>query len=622
MHLQENTLLQGGKYRIKRFINRGGFGCTYEAENVMLRVRVAIKELFVSDICQRNSSTGLITLFSDAKQPFFDKLRRKFVDEARALASLHHPGIVRVTDIFEENGTSYYVMDYIDGYSLRDLVKNKGALHETEALQYIRQVADTLLYVHNNKRLHLDIKPANIMVDDDNKVILIDFGVSKQYDEESGENTSTLMGYTRGYAPIEQIDGDVQAFAPATDIYAMGATLYNLLSGEVPPVANKLIKGLPIETLQAHNISNTTIQAIRCCMQADKNDRPQTVAKFLTLLNSAADDGEDPDITVITELELPVVTDNPPTTPDTSRKKDFSSIFAWAMWLVIIVSALAVLGYWGIESIQNHQAKLAREQFVADSIAHEKYLQDSLARVKFVADSIADRERFLEDSLATVKKAEEAEKQRLDSIARYEATHINGHEFVDLGLSVKWATCNVGADTPEDFGEYYAWGEILPKTKYTEKNYKWYDTSKVIERGYYQDYYIKKYNHDSQDGKADNKSTLDKADDAAAVNWGKGWRMPTYKEWQELRKECDWTWTQINGSFGYKVSSKTNGNSIFLPAAGEGGYEDTQIGHYWSSTLNYDGHVAKSVDFDSRYKSLNYYPGHRFIGNSIRPVTD
>ncbi len=620
MHLQENTVLQGGKYRIVRYISRGGFGCTYEAENVMLRTKIAIKELFVSDFCQRDKMTGHISVLTDTKQPLFNKLRRKFIDEARVIASLHHSGIVRVTDVFEENGTAYYVMDYIDGISLRDLVKHRGVLSEADALRYIRQVADALQYVHGKKLLHLDIKPANIMIDGSDQAILIDFGVSKQYDEESGENTSTLMGYTKGYAPIEQIEGDVQSFTPATDIYSLGATLYNLLCGDVPPVANKLIKGLPIEPLQACGVSSITMQTIRSAMQVDKDDRPRTVVEFIALLDSAAD-GEDRDITVITDLEPPFVADNPPKKPDKPRKKDFGGIFAWTIWIVLMISGLGVLVFWGIESIQNRQAKLAREQYVADSIEREEFLADSIERVKFVLDSIAARERFVEDSLAAIKRAEEAQQQRLDSIARYEATHINGHEFVDLGLSVKWATCNVGADAPEDSGDYYAWGEILPKKEYTETNYKWYDASKVIERGYYQEYYIKKYNKDAQYGKLDNKSTLDKADDVAAVNWGKGWRMPTYKEWQELRKECDWTWTQINGCFGYKVSSRTTGKFIFLPAAGEGGYEDTQIGHYWSSTLAYE-YWANSVDFDSQNKSLHYYTGSRFVGNTIRPVVD
>ncbi|MGM9873243.1 MAG: serine/threonine protein kinase, partial [Muribaculaceae bacterium] len=203
MHLQPGTLLQGGKYKIVRFIAAGGFGCTYEATHTILNARVAIKEFFVSDLCNRDSATGHVSVGITSKVALFDKLRRKFVDEAAALFKLNHPGLVRVTDIFEENGTAYFVMDFISGRSLADIVKAEGALSEARALGYIRQVCAALNYVHSNNRLHLDIKPNNIMVTGNDRAILIDFGVSKQYDEASGENTSTLLGCTPGYAPPE-----------------------------------------------------------------------------------------------------------------------------------------------------------------------------------------------------------------------------------------------------------------------------------------------------------------------------------------------------------------------------------------------------------------------------------
>ena len=218
MYLRDNTLLQGGKYKITRYISHGGFGCTYEAVNTTMRNRrVAIKELFVSDFCNRDTLTGCITVTTQSKIPLFDKLRNKFLDEAETIMDLNHPGIVRVTDAFEENGTAYYVMDYVEGYSLGDLVKRHGALSEQNSLYFIRQVAQSLQYVHEKKLLHLDIKPGNIMVTGESlQTILIDFGVSKQYDEVSGENTSSLMGYSPGYAPPEQMNRRVGTFLPAT----------------------------------------------------------------------------------------------------------------------------------------------------------------------------------------------------------------------------------------------------------------------------------------------------------------------------------------------------------------------------------------------------------------------
>ncbi len=178
----------------------------------------------MKDYCNRDESTMHVTVETLSKKPLVEKLKNKFLQEARSIRKLKHNGIVRVSDVFEENGTAYYVMDYIEGKSLKDLVKEQGKQTETKALYYIRQVIDALSFVHSKNMLHLDIKPANIMINEDDRAVLIDFGISKQYDEENGENTSTLMGKTPGYAPLEQMDEEVKEFKPATDIYSLGAT--------------------------------------------------------------------------------------------------------------------------------------------------------------------------------------------------------------------------------------------------------------------------------------------------------------------------------------------------------------------------------------------------------------
>ena len=193
----------------------------------------------------------------------------------------------------------------------------------------------------------------------------------------------------------------------------------------------------------------------------------------------------------------------------------------------------------------------------------------------------------------------------------------NGHEYVDLGLSVKWATCNVGASKPEEYGDYFAWGETQPKNTYSWSTYKWCNGSSDTQT---------KYCTKSSYGTVDNKTTLEAADDAARANWGGSWRMPTDAELTELREQCTWTWTTQNGVYGYKVTSKKSGytnKSIFLPAAGDrydrshgdAGY----IGYYWSSSL-YTGspRSAWSVDFYSGY--VGRYSYERSYGFSVRPV--
>ncbi|MCQ2244883.1 MAG: DUF1566 domain-containing protein [Bacteroidaceae bacterium] len=189
---------------------------------------------------------------------------------------------------------------------------------------------------------------------------------------------------------------------------------------------------------------------------------------------------------------------------------------------------------------------------------------------------------------------------------------VNGHEYVDLGLSVKWATCNIGADTPEDYGWYFAWGETSPKSYYEWDTYKW-GTGVV--------YIVTKYCESSSYGTVDNKTTLEPADDAAYVNWGGSWRMPTKAELDELRTKCTWTWTNQNGIYGRKVVGP-NGNSIFLPATGwrfQGSLNDTgSIGSYWSSSL-----YPRSYNAYHLYLSegeVDWWGNYRIFGRSVRPV--
>lgn len=283
MPLAPGTLLQGGKYRIIRFISSGGFGCTYEAVHTGLNGRVAIKEFFVQDICNRDDATGRVSVGLQSKAQTFDKLREKFIREAQSVFALSHPGIVHVSDVFEENGTAYFVMDYIDGCSLADLVDKNGPMDEATALGYMRQVCAALDYVHANGRLHLDIKPGNIMVDRAGRAVLIDFGASKQYDSGTGENLSTLLGFTPGFAPPEQMTADVSRFLPATDVYALGGTLYNLLTGEAPLSANHRYAGDELKPLP-ESVSPSTRRAIEAALQLSKSARPQSVAEFAALL--------------------------------------------------------------------------------------------------------------------------------------------------------------------------------------------------------------------------------------------------------------------------------------------------------------------------------------------------
>ena len=202
----------------------------------------------------------------------------------------------------------------------------------------------------------------------------------------------------------------------------------------------------------------------------------------------------------------------------------------------------------------------------------------------------------------------------------------NGHKFVDLGLSVKWATANIGANKPEDHGDYFAWSEVKTKNNYEWTTYKW--CNYVSEPG--SSPYISKYNTNNENGVVDNKVCLDREDDVAAVKWGGKWRMPTQAELQELKDNCTWTWTTMNGVKGYKVKSKKSGftnQSIFLPAARMRSFTydfmGIDCGYYWSSILRdgkekWDTEWAWMLMFDS--ENINVRITHRWFGYPIRPV--
>ena len=494
--LRTNTLLQGGKYRIEKVLGQGGFGITYLASQELLDRKVCIKEFFFKEYCNRTAN-GIVISSTDSNKEIVNRFLKKFLKEARTIACLEHSNIIRILDIFEENRTVYYVMDYVEGCTIEDIVKSKGAISEHIAINYINQVADALGYIHQQNINHLDVKPANIMIRKaDDKAVLIDFGISKQYDIDGSQTSTTPVGISHGYAPMEQYkQGGVSTFSPQADIYALGATLYKLVTGKTPPQAMDVFSdGLP--TLPS-SISLSVANAIKKAMQPRKTDRPQSIAEFLDIL------GED---------------------------------------------------------------KLYSKTPVSSSTAYSSVGENTIIAEPVNAKNI-----------------------------------ITGHEYVDLGLpsGLKWATCNIGANKPEEYGDYFAWGETYAKNEYNKDNSDTYEI-------------------DMDDISGD----LDY--DVATAQWGGRWRMPTKNEMQELTDKCTWKWIKQRGVNGYKVTGP-NSNSIFLPAAGyccRSSQNDVgKYGNYWSSTPNESNdRSAYRLNFSSGYNNVGW--NLRSSGHTVRPVSE
>ena len=401
---------------------------------------------FPKEYCDRDENTSHLTIGTKNSIEIVGMLKTKFIKEAKNISKLNHKNIITIHDIFQENDTAYYVMEYVDGASLSQMVKENGALPEGKAISYIKKLADAVGYMHSLSMNHLDLKPANIMVRAiDNEPILIDFGLSKQYDASGGQTSTTPVGISHGFAPVEQYrPGGVSTFTPQTDIYALGATLFNLLSGAVPPHYSEILEdGLPeLPT----SVSKRCADAIEHAMEIKKNKRPATVAEFVAELSDDCAQSNN---------------------PQTAKAKDEST-----KTLSALIDA---------ETIKSKEAspRSIEETMIIGDIAPRK-------NVSAVDNSLS----------------------------------IDGIEFVDLGLSVKWANMNIGA---KSFGEP---GQFFTKRMDGNLNdlYQW-DTQGAI--------------------------------------------VPSIEHFKELITCCNWYWGEIDGISGYTIVGP-NGNSINLPVTGDG----------------------------------------------------
>ena len=505
-------------YRIEKQLASGGFGNTYVATNIEFEETVAIKEFFMKGVTERDETTSTVSVSNAENVQQFEEQREKFKKEARRLRRLKNEHIVRVHDLFEENGTAYYVMDYVDGESLAERLKRTGQpLEEAEVRQILEQVLQALQEVHGQQIWHLDLKPGNIMLDRRGTAYLIDFGASKQIRPNGSMTTSTALCYTPGYAPTEQVGQMFDRFGPWTDFYALGATLYSLLTKIKPPMSIDLDEDGEEAFAFPATLSNEMRQLIVWLMQPRRKARPQSVSEIVARLGAR---------------------------PQSADESTRHGVSVENYEETIIVSATNV----------------SQPSARAELISPKQYAP-------------------LKNSLANA---------------------------VDLGLSVKWADCNVGGTPYNPKGGLYGWADPTGE-KRSQIAADYVPLAKYLSNQIPDDIAGTEY-------------------DIAAVRWGGNWRMPNKEQWKELIEKCQWQKCEFNHVWGYQVTGP-NGNSIFLPFTGirTGDYiYGNASGYYWTSEKAIgDRKCAHYYYFDSEMHNdtigtINYV----YTGRAVRPVCD
>lgn len=278
--LKRGYLVEG--YRIEQTIGAGGFSIVYMAYQVKTKTKVVVKEYFPSDLVHRLAG-GKLKPNSDSSTKAYRLGLKRFFNEAMALANLQHRNIIHVTNFFRANNTVYLVMNYEEGRDLRWFVKrSRGRLGEKFLYTVFPQVSMGLGELHQLGFLHLDIKPANVLLQAGGRAVLIDFGAVQQM--VANGRYKGVQTLTHGFAPLEQYEEG--RMGPWSDIYALGATMYGCITGRPPPSATERKKqGKPVQIsrMLGRKYTKSLLKAIDWAMQIDYRKRPRTVEEFLEL---------------------------------------------------------------------------------------------------------------------------------------------------------------------------------------------------------------------------------------------------------------------------------------------------------------------------------------------------
>ena len=534
----------------------------------------------------------------------------RFRNEAVVMVKLDHTNIRQVYGYGTIDGRPTIVMEYLDGDDLKALMKQGRRFNNGELVKWWNQLVDALNYTHAQGIVHRDIKPSNIFLDKKGNIKLLDFGIAKIRESISITNTGATLG-TLMYMSPEQVD-DAKHLGPQSDVYSLAVTFVHLLTGKAP--------------YDSTTMSDFKIRESIVYKPLDFSGVPAEWQDFLTPY-LAKEAEKRPALRPFESVSLPGKPEKqssggfairPTENRDLQSSSDGEGTVAEEKPQPIFGPSTLRQAQ-GSGASNNKPSTEDRHSGIAplspapkDKPKSKKGLWIGLA-VAAVAAIVAIM--FLRQPEVVPSSPPSLEpEQNLTGNA-------NGHEWVDLGLpsGTLWATCNVGASNPEDYGNYYAWGETNTKDNYDLSTYQYAngDYDKLTK-------YCDKSDN-GNNGFIDNLTNLQASDDPATTNWGSGWVTPSKAQWNELLENTTNEWTTQSGKAGRLFTSKKNGQTLFLPAAG--GRWGSKLygdgGDYWSSSLYTDGDGP-----DSAWSFQLYPPGHEltqffvcddcFVGRSAR----